>query len=813
MKRILTKVLAGLLVTTMTVGLFASCSNNGSSSDDSNSTNTSQTNGNETPLVVGYLPFSEKFSPFFGATQYDMDVANMVSVALLGVDRAGAIVEKGIDGETRSYNGTDYTYNGIADLDIDQGDQTTTYTFTLRDDVVFSDGTPLTADDAIFSMYVFCDPSYVGSTTLNALPIVGLQNYRTQTSDEVYQKYNEIFNAVHEAGQGNVASGVEDAIADQVWDIINTIWMKDVQDIVDYVTQNYAADYAQDTINKTADEVSADEGLQIALTMALWGFGSVDEANVLTASTTGATWDLAAGATPTFENLFAEVKSTYGDAAAYDAAGESAVGANVLSLANAEFVSSVGSKDESMGAAGVPNIEGIKKISDYSFSVTTNGFDATAIYTLSIIVAPLHYYGDAEKYDYENNKFGFDYGDLSSVEAKTTQPLGAGAYTFDRFENNIVYFTANENYWKGQPATKYIQFKVTQDADKIAAVGTGAVDVADPSGSLNAFKEISSYNSNSELDGETIQTSLVDNLGYGYIGLNAQNISVGGVIDSNESKALRKGLATIFAAYRDVVINSYYGDAASVINYPISNTSWAAPQKTDSGYQVAYSQTSDGNDIFTSSMTEDEKQAAALDATIEWLKVAGYTFDEASGKFTAAPDGAKLDYEIIIPAGGAGDHPTFAVLTYAKEALASIGINLIINDPADTNELWNKLDAEEQELWVAAWSATPDPDMYQLYHSSNINNAGGTDSNRYHLVDSELDSMIMEARQSADQTFRKATYKTCLDIILDWGIEIPVYQRQNCVIFSAERIDMDTITPDITTYWGWMQDIEKITMK
>ena len=33
---------------------------------------------------------------------------------IIMTDRNGAIVEKGIEGETREYNGTDYTYTGIA---------------------------------------------------------------------------------------------------------------------------------------------------------------------------------------------------------------------------------------------------------------------------------------------------------------------------------------------------------------------------------------------------------------------------------------------------------------------------------------------------------------------------------------------------------------------------------------------------------------------------------------------------------------------------------------------------------------------------
>jgi peptide/nickel transport system substrate-binding protein len=82
----------------------------------------------------------------------------------------------------------------------------------------------------------------------------------------------------------------------------------------------------------------------------------------------------------------------------------------------------------------------------------------------------------------------------------------------------------------------------------------------------------------------------------------------------------------------------------------------------------------------------------------------------------------------------------------------------------------------------------------------------------YDIADAKLDEMIMQARQSADQTYRKAMYKACLDTIIDWSCEIPVYQRQNCIIYSTERVNVDTMTPDITTFYGWMSEIQGIEM-
>jgi peptide/nickel transport system substrate-binding protein len=337
------------------------------------------------------------------------------------------------------------------------------------------------------------------------------------------------------------------------------------------------------------------------------------------------------------------------------------------------------------------------------------------------------------------------------------------------------------------------------------------VDAGELTGSRARFEEVASYNSNGEITGDKITTSKVDNLGYGYAGINADTVNVAGDSGSDASKNLRKGLGTILAVYRDVAIDSYYGEAASVINYPISNTSWAAPQPTDEDYKVAFSTDVAGNPIYTADMTPEQKYAAAEAAALGFFEAAGFTV--ADGKVTAAPEGAKLSYEVIVPGGGTGEHPAFAILTGARDSLAKIGMELKINDPADTNILWDSLDAGTQELWTAAWGATIDPDMYQVYHSSGVVGEGGSDSNHYHIRDAALDQLIVDARKSDDQNYRKAIYKQALDIIIDWAVEIPTYQRQNCIVFSTERINIDTLTPDITTFWGWLNDIELVEMK
>ena len=457
------------------------------------------------------------------------------------------------------------------------------------------------------------------------------------------------------------------------------------------------------------------------------------------------------------------------------------------------------------------NISGIEKTGDYSVRVTLYKVDATAIYNLGVTVAPLHYYGDAAAYDYDNNQFGFPKGDLSSVKAKTTEPMGAGPYKFIKFENGVVYFEANESYFKGAPKTKFVQFLESNDKDKLNGVTTGTIDITDPSFSADTAAAIKAANGNDDVNGDVITTDTVDNLGYGYLGISAKAVNVGGDIGSEASKDLRKGFATVFANFRDVTVDSYYGaGVASVINYPISNTSWAAPQATDADYEIAFSKDVEGNDIYTSDMDDAAREEACLQAALGYFEAAGYTVED--GKITAAPEGAAMSYEVWIPADGAGDHPSFMMLNLAKDALAKIGMELVVKDLANSADLWTGIEADQVPMWCAAWGATPDPDMYQIYYSGSQGGEAGGSNYMYDIADEELDQLILEARESMDQSFRKQMYKSCLDIIVDWAVEVPVYQRQNAIIFSTDRVNMDTVTPDITTYYNWYAEIQNLEL-
>ena len=330
----------------------------------------------ETPLVVGYSPFNSKFSPFFSETAYDQDAYAMTQLGLLPSDRTGAIVLKGIEGETIEYNGTPYTYYGPADLTITENeDGTVYYDFQLRDDLVFSDGEPLTVDDIIFSMYVLCDPTYDGNSTLFAQPIEGMEAYRSGM--------DTLLNLIFNAGKDN-----EDF----------TFWTEEQQTAFWDKYDSATTALAEEIVNYCVTAGYNEEG-DIAGAAANWGFGIEDN---------------------TIEAFAAALSEAYGADVNNMISTENAGSSTEDLFPGLEEYSTVGVET----GESAPNITGIQKTGDYTMRVVATKVDATLIYQLATAIAPLHYYGDKAQYDYDNNQFGFPKGDLSMVRAKTTELNG-----------------------------------------------------------------------------------------------------------------------------------------------------------------------------------------------------------------------------------------------------------------------------------------------------------------------------------------------------------------------------------------------------
>lgn len=760
------KLLALLAALALCLGTLAGCGGGASSAASTPASGQQPADAgtvNETLVAACEMGLEGKFSPFFALSAGDMDVVELFTIYSVMVDRVSNPVNNAIEGETRPYNGTDYTYSDAGNVTVtENADGSVAYDLTIRDDMTFADGKPVTIDDLIFSIYVTLDPTYDGNITLYSVPIKGLEAYRSGMS--------VLYDLLIAAGPDNTDFTYwDEATQKKFWETglpaAGEAW---AQSILDYcVNQGYNAE------GDAVEDIAAN-----------WGY------------------TLEAGATA--KDFFEAIMANENFGGDYYMASETESASKTLfQMLDEEYLVGISTGESA------DYVEGIERTGDYSLRITTTELDATAIYQFAQPIAPLHWYGDPAQYDYDAHQFGFPKGDLSIVKAKTSTPLGAGPYQLTDYSNGVVYMEANPSYFKGEPVIKYLNFKETSEDNMVSGITTATLDLAAPSYSTDTAIQIAKENGFSEdewqnFDGPVLTTRLIDYRGYGYVGVNPNRVKVGDDPYSDASKDLRKALATLIAVYRDEAIDSYYGSTASIINYPISNTSWAAPQTTDDGYKVAYSLDVNGEPIYTAGMNAQDKYAAALEAALGYFEAAGYTVED--GKLTAAPAGGPMGCQVDIGADGTGNHPSFLLLKNASEALASIGFTLTVNDIADANQLYAAYQTGESDMWCAAWQAGTDPDMFQLYHSQ------GT-TNYYQIADDELDSIIMTARKSIDQTYRKTLYQAAMEIVMDYAVEVPIYQRSECYLLSTERVDADSLPGDMTPYWGWRAEINTLAVK
>ena len=74
----------------------------------------------------------------------------------------------------------------------------------------------------------------------------------------------------------------------------------------------------------------------------------------------------------------------------------------------------------------------------------------------------------------------------------------------------------------------------------------------------------------------------------------------------------------------------------------------------------------------------------------------------------------------------------------------------------------------------------------------------------------ELDQWLTQARSTVDQARRQALYQQCAERIVDWACEVPSYQDHGNLIYHTQRLNADTLPPDMTAYYGWLQSVHTL---
>ena len=421
--------------------------------------------------------------------------------------------------------------------------------------------------------------------------------------------------------------------------------------------------------------------------------------------------------------------------------------------------------------------------------ITIDGVDPKAVWNFAFTVAPQHYYGEGSSaiVDIENNKFGVEYGTYDFMtgiiqSARNIKiPVGAGAYkatnkdnsdtpsTTDFYKNNVVYFKAN-NYFETVGAginnakIENIRYQVVSSNNALDSLANGSVHYVTPQLTQQNYEIIDS------LKGEGMVSLLADQLGYGYIGINADKVE-----DINLRRAIMCAMDTSLA------IDYYRAGTASQIYWPMSKVSWAYPKDDSGNYST-------DNDHKYPQIGTFNKEAA-IAAIEEYMDQAGVS---------AGDD--KLEITFTIAGSNLQEHPAYAVFRDAAVILNELGWNITV--VPDTQAL-TKINTGDLAVWAAAWGSTIDPDMYQVYHKNSTatsTTAWGYDailSNSSRIEEqnilSRLSELIDDARETEDQAVRTDLYEQAMRCILDLAVELPVYQRSTVYVYNSNIIDSSTM--------------------
>ena len=413
--------------------------------------------------------------------------------------------------------------------------------------------------------------------------------------------------------------------------------------------------------------------------------------------------------------------------------------------------------------------------------ITIEGVDPKAIWNFAIPVAPQHYYGEGSSVgmDIANDQFGVEFAsfDFMTDVIQSTRniklPMGAGAYKATDSDssdspsessfyiNNVVYFKANPNFGtvgEGIENAKIekVRYQVVSSANAIAALENGSVHYISPSLTTDNYEKLEA------LASKGMVTITEDQLGYGYVGVNAAKVN-----DINLRKAIMCAMNTALA------LDYYRAGTASQIYWPMSQVSWAYPDgadATDNGFD--YPQLGTWSEDIAVNNIEKYMQEAGVSAGDSQLKVT----------FTIA--GSSLQ-----------DHPTYKVFRDAAALLNELGWEVEV--VCDTQAL-TKINTGSLEVWAAAWSSALDPDLYQVYHKDStatstlawgynyLKTSGTAEENA--ILD-ELSDLIDQARETNDKAVRSDLYQQAMEQILELAIELPVYQRSVLYAYNSKIID------------------------
>ncbi len=757
------KILGTLALAATSVLALVSCNKDVSNSNKANE---------EVPLIFSTQEVDQVFNPFYSTTAPDSNVVAMTQISMIGNDKNG----KPTCGEDEPVVVLDYdiTTTGTGD------EQRTLYSFVLKNNVKFSNGSPLTMKDVLFNLYVYLDPAYTGSSTIYSTDIVGLQEYRTQSSDENEQdSFMDRFRLVAKTRVDNLLLAWDEIYGNSILDLTPDQF-KEALTTTTVSSAEYGDKLVEDfekTMSLFKEELESDYSLAVDTYQDIV-FTSEDGTLIKNKFTTDVEAFLYNEGYITFDKKDNDGKGSFSCAfgslddvktwtkeQAINMIYEEKIPGSLDEILNywatatnlSEYLTNIAMQEyfEENTDRLYKNISGIKfanrtesvtvKGKEYQkveynedgspkegynevLTIEINGVDPKAIWNFAFAVAPLYYYSGTfngkdyiAAFDYESN-FGVEYGSTDFQEQviknsnKIGVPVGAGAYKASKNSGGSDNITAGDFYDKGVIYFERNEYFL-MGAPIIKKVRYQVVSQNSMINSLYSG-DIDFVEPNAKP--ETID-ELNDKKGEG-IGNQSVQTSGYGYIGINASKVPTLEVRqAIMHAINTLECVNYYKNTAKAIYRPMSLSSWAYPEGATAYYPYI------GGTIPTNLDVVNPYYKDFVEAK---NKKPGdvFTADEQKEFITQLVEGAGYSLGgdgVYVDSNGNRLEYTFTIAGQETDHpawqalfLAGTFLNKCGFKITTTTDAQalKKLASGSLTVWAAAWSSTIDPDMYQVYH-------------------------------------------------------------------------------------------------
>ena len=621
----------------------------------------------------------------------------------------------------------------------------------------------------LFSLYVYLDPAYTGSTTIYSTDIVGLAAYRTQNpqadenaaeqleqmfaqdaNDRLQDIYDYCQNKLNDAA-GNSEDNVPlvDAaraesdlatVAEFFEEELGRVYQSAEEGLEDtmreytFISEEYQAFFLSEGLITLMDADNNgvtdkdDEGKYIVDEASAEYYCELVEsyADANYSNYEGTSTDEKKAAAKkdraieiVFSDYFGEDGKTYNYSRIQEVVAYRETAVNLIT----EFTADARS-EYLAGERRVQNISGIttERVTEFNgkkldgtydvLKIKINGVDPKAKWNFGFNVSPLHYYST-------HNYNGKDY--IAAFDGVTEFGLEFGSKEFmDAVVNSVdkngipvgagPYKASRESGTEGM-TEKYVS--ATEFRRNNIIYFERNTNFESLGGSIHNAKikylRYQVINSNQIFN--TLQRGSID---FGELTAKASVIE-----DLNNSDSLGYSL-TDANGYGYVGVNAKYVPDVNVrraIMMAMDPTLITSNYYTNGLAQVIYRPMSKVSWAYPDGAEPYYTYDNSGDKILQMLLDAGYTQRNAgtddvqlgkveNGKFT------QLKYTFTI-SGSTEDHPAWSMFKKAEEILDGIGFDITVRNDAFA---LSKLSSGLLTVWAAAWSSTIDPDMYQVYH-------------------------------------------------------------------------------------------------